>query len=240
MTKAFIKIVWALSLCLVTGGIASAQKELPKNRPYADYRHFFLGFHVGVHTQDLIIANQPSSLMGEEILPMYAEVPVFSPGFSVGIIFDYSPMLGIDLRIMPTLHLAERTISFSSNAKDVVDSFSLKSNMIEIPLLLKYSSSRLNNIRPYIVGGPYASLMIGQKEQAVIRFKPFDYGFKIGVGCDIYLPFFKLTPEFSLSYGIPNIIEYNRPDLIDDRRYNFTKIMARANSRMVLLTFVFE
>lgn len=230
-----LMLVVLSSVCL----IGFAQEEKPQNRPYADHRLFHLGFHVGLHTQDLVIANLGKLLEGASD-PVYGEIPMFSPGFSVGIIANFSPMLGLDLRLIPTLHLGERTIAFSNSQKEELESFSLRSNMLEVPFMVKYSSRRLNNVRPYMTGGIYASLMIGQKANAVIRFKPLDYGIKVGVGCDFYLPYFKLSPEITLSYGFPNVLETERPDMAEDMRYRYTKTMRRISTRMILMTFNFE
>ena len=62
-----------------------AQKEKVKNQPYADLKWFHLGFHVGLHAQDLILTNSGVATNGET---WYAEIPNYSPGFSVGVIGD--------------------------------------------------------------------------------------------------------------------------------------------------------
>ena len=62
----------------------------------------------------------------------------------------------------------------------------------------------------------------------------------MGVGCDIYLPFFKLCPELSLSYGLGDVIQHERPDIADDARFRFTQVLRSATPRMILLTFHFE
>ena len=48
----FIICVFFLSVTAVM-----AQKEKVKNQPYADLKWFHLGFHVGLHAQDLILTN---------------------------------------------------------------------------------------------------------------------------------------------------------------------------------------
>lgn len=231
------------SLCLILGGIvARAQRQEVQRRPYADYRTFHLGFHVGMHTQDLAIVNsgEVSSLGGGALgVPLYGEMMHYTPGFSVGLIADYTLKLNWELRFVPTLHLSERSISFS-NGKEQVEQLSSRSNLIEFPLLLKYSSERMNNIRPYMLLGGYAALQIGQKRGDAIHFKPLEYGLKVGIGCDIYLPFFKLCPELSFSYGLGDVIQHQRPDIADDARYQYTQALKSALPRMILLTFHFE
>ena len=62
-----------------------AQKEKVKNQPYADLKWLHLGFHVGLHAQDLLLTNTGVTTDGEI---WFAEIPSYSPGFSVGIIGD--------------------------------------------------------------------------------------------------------------------------------------------------------
>ncbi len=222
--------------------IAFSQKQVVQRRPYADYRQFHLGFHVGVHTQDLAIINSgsqrvlPDQSLGD---PIYSEISSYSSGFSVGIIADYTLKLNWELRFIPTLHLAERSFAFS-NGKEQIESLSSRSNLIELPLLIKYSSERLNNIRPYMLFGGYTALQIGQKKGDAIHFKPLEYGLKVGVGCDIYLSFFKLSPEISFSYGLGDVIQHQRPDISEDSRIHYTQSIQKAFPRMFMLTFHFE
>lgn len=228
-----------LCCCFMT---ANAQKQRSQNRPYADYRHFHLGFHVGMHTQDLAITNSGALAEGEAV--QYGTVAMYSPGFSVGIIGNWAPIIGLDIRFIPTLHLGERAITFTDLTEGEEglhkERFGLRSNMIEFPLMIKYSARRLNNVRPYVTGGIYGSIMIGQKRNPEIRFNLFDYGLKIGFGCDFYLPFFKLSPELCFNFGLSDVITHKREDMIDDSRIRYTNALSKALGRMIILTFNFE
>ena len=60
---------------------AMAQKERVRNQPYADLKWLHLGFHVGIHSQDLLLTHTGVMTNGET---WFAEIPSYSPGFSVG------------------------------------------------------------------------------------------------------------------------------------------------------------
>ena len=145
----------------------------------------------------------------------------------------------LNLRLLPTLHFGDKQFVFSDGEKSVA-SFSVRSNYLEFPLLLKYSSRRLNNIRPYIIGGPYWTMELGRKKGLEIYTKANDYGVQIGLGCDFYLPFFKLCPELRFSFGFPDVIMHERPDLLDDYKLIYTQSIRQARTRMIMLTFNFE
>ena len=70
--------------------------------------------------------------------------------------------------------------------------------------------------------------------------KSGDFGLEFGIGCDIYLPFFKLCPELKFSFGLVNLLEKDRPDLVDKDLLKYTEALSKATSRMVTLTFNFE
>ena len=59
---------------------AMAQKERVRNQPYADLKWLHLGFHVGIHSQDLLLTHTGVMTNGET---WFAEIPSYSPGFSV-------------------------------------------------------------------------------------------------------------------------------------------------------------
>ena len=227
-------------LCICNLAITGlwAQKQKPQNRPYADFKRYHFGFHVGLHTQDLILTNV--GIPTENGETWFAEIPTYSPGFSVGIISSLYINQHLDLRLIPTVHFGDKKISFiEQNEKELFET-SLRSNYLSFPLDIKYTAVRLNNYRPYVVGGVYAAFDMGRKKGNPLLLKGADYGVELGFGCDIYLPFFKLCPEVKFCFGLADVLEKNRSDLTqeDDRKYS--QSLSRATSRMIVFTFNFE
>ena len=63
----------------------------------------------------------------------------------------------------------------------------------------------------------------------------------VGMGFDIYMPFFKLCPEIKFCFGLKNLLERNRPDLEDNPDlYRFTQSVNKIKNDMVVVTFYFE
>ena len=229
-----------LALCLFSGLACclTAQREKVKNQPYVDMRMFHLGFHIGLHAQDLILTHTgATSLEGES---RFAGIPSYSPGFSVGIIGDMFVNPYLNLRLIPGIHFGDRRFVFREPVSETDYITLVRSNYITMPLELKYSSMRLNNYRPYLTGGVYASLDVGRKKGEALLLKNMDYGISAGLGCDIYLPFFKLCPELKFIFGFRNLIEKNRTDLTQPDLGVYTDAISRGTSRMIVLTFNFE
>ena len=74
-----------------------------------------------------------------------------------------------------------------------------------------------------------------------LRVKNFDTMLSVGLGCDFYLPFFKLCPEVKFCFGLKNLLQKNRADLQDDpEKMRFTQSVNKITNSMVVLTFYFE
>lgn len=217
--------------------LAFGQKERPKNQPYADFKMFHLGFHVGIHAQDLILTNTGHTENGETF---YAEIPTYSPGFSVGVIGDMFLNPYMNLRFTPTLHFGDKQFKFIEQNTQETFSTAVRSSYLTFPLSLKYTALRLNNYRPYLIGGVYGAFDMGRKKGNPILLKSMDYGLEFGFGCDIYLPYFKLCPELRFSFGLVDLLEKKRDDLNGDEQIKYTNALSKATSRMITLTFNFE
>ena len=71
--------------------------------------------------------------------------------------------------------------------------------------------------------------------------KNFDTMLTVGLGCDFYLPFFKLNPEIKFCFGLTDILKHDRPDLDENPiMQNFSRSLSKVKSNMVVLSFYFE
>ena len=61
---------------------------------------------------------------------------------------------------------------------------------------------------------------------------PYDYGVEIGVGCDLYLPYFTLSPELKFCFGLNQMVKANQS--------KYSQSLAGATHRMIILSFNFE
>lgn len=221
----------------ITAFSMMAQTEQVKNQPYADMKLYHLGFHIGLHTQDLILTNTGVTSNGQTL---YAEIPSYNPGFSVGVIGDMYLNPYFNLRFTPTLYFGDKSFVFRTRETGEEFKTNVRSNYMTFPLEIKYSALRLNNYRPYLTGGVYGALDLGRKKGNPVLLKGTDYGLIFGIGCDLYLPYFKLSPELKFYFGLSNLLETDRPDLPDENMRIYTDALSKATNRMIILTFNFE
>ena len=152
------RVILLLVLSMVCAGPLSSQREKVKNLPYVDMKWFHLGFHLGLHTQDLLLTNNGNPTGDGEI--WFAEIPSYSPGFSVGVIGDLYLNPYFNLRFSPSIHFGDKTFRFREQASGEEFTTNVRSNYLNFPLDLKYTAVRLNNYRPYLIGGVYGAFDI--------------------------------------------------------------------------------
>lgn len=232
---------YIICVFLVAAMNLSAQKEKVKNQPYADQKRFHLGFLLGIHSQDMLLTNNGLESNGEI---WFAEVPGYSPGFTVGVIGDMCMNTYFNLRFTPTVHFGDKKFVFRrpDGPEDGNNKFSttVRSNYLTFPLSVKYSAFRVNNYRPYVTAGFYGALDLGRKKGNPILLKGVDMGIELSLGCDIYLSFFKLCPELKFSFGLVDLLEKDRKDLTDPQIIKYPSSLSKGTSRMVSLIFNFE
>ena len=116
----------------------------------------------------------------------------------------------------------------------------MKSTYMALPIDLKVSAPRFNNYRPYVVAGLSPMYDLTANKHTLLRTKAFNLMLETGIGCDLYLPFFKLIPELKFCFGLGNVLEKNRKDLTDPTQFVYTQSIDRATTSMVVLSFYFE
>lgn len=226
-------------LAMVLGGSLSlsAQREQVRRMPYADLKRYYLGFSVGGHVQDLRISNAGYILPSG--VPMYAEVAEWNPGFSVGVLGGMVLKPGVELRISPNLQFGEKPVAFS-NGTEETERVQVRSTFLSVPVQIKWAAERLNNVRPYVAGGVYGAFTLGARRDDLIRYRNLDLGLILSAGVDLYMGWFKLSPELSLSYGLTNIIQTNRPEFADDYRLHYTNAISSGRTRMISFSLHFQ
>jgi hypothetical protein len=215
-----------------------AQMRKALNQPFADQKLYHLGFSIGFNAPDLIFSH--SGYTGENGEAWFAEIPSYSTGFSVGIAGDRYLNEYFNLRLAPSMYLGERHFVFKEQSSGKEYSTSMKASYLSVPLHLKFSAPRMGDCRPYVLGGCYAALDIGSKKDEALRFKKMDYGLEFGVGCNIYLPLFKLCPELRFSFGLVDLIDKDRTDVTDKDMLKYRDAISSGKSRTISLAFNFE
>lgn len=226
-------------LLLGTQALLLAQKRTLQFRPYIDERKFHYGFLIGMHMQDIEFQNNGfiDPTTGEQ---WYTDQDSYQPGFTVGVLGEMKLNKLLALRLTPELNFGQKHIQFHEQISGRDTTQTLKAAYISVPILAKFSAPRYNNFRPYLIAGVAPTVNLTARKHQALRTNPFDMYIEFGFGCDFYLPYFKLIPELKFSFGLLDIINKKRTDLIDGTLMKYTNSVDGGHSKLVTLSLYFE
>lgn len=240
--KRFLKVVILILLAGLSGAVPAVARtfnDKVQNLPYADNRRWHLGFSIGAYASDLRLThNGYITPEGEE---WRIDQPNYQPGFCVNGLFDLRLNNYFSVRLSPGMYFGSRDITMRELNTGTIERQSIKSTYVTLPLDLKFAAQRWRNMRPYVVGGVMGAFDVSKKRADYLRLTTADAYLTIGFGCDFYLPYFKLIPELKFCFGLMDVLQHDRPNLVDDpASLKFTQSLGKATSKMIVLSFYFE
>ena len=237
MKKAVLILIYILSI-----NIASSQlftKEKLSNIENFDKAKISWGYFLGINSYDFNFDYQ------QDLSDVQVEK---TTGFNVGLIANLRINDFFDLRFEPGLIMSNRNLSYNPN--DFGDSEFLenihlrevKSTYIHFPLLLKISTKRLNNFKPFITTGVSTAINLSSNEKNLadnssgqFRTKKNMFFYELGFGIDLYLEWFKFTPSIRGVFAISDeLIRDDDPLSPWTGNINFMKTSG------VLINFTFQ
>lgn len=244
--------LFSIIILLATALAVRAQGNAVQNRPYTDLRPFHLGVVVGMHYQDMEFTNIGTQMImnddgtqSEKIIT--CDQDRWDMGFNVGVLGELRLSNHFAFRVAPTMYFGNRHITFYNhtdkmeNGQPITQKQDMKTVYIGVPLNIIFSAPRLDNARPYLMAGLDPMINLSGGDNDYLKLKPYDIFLEIGLGCDIYLPFFKLRPELKFCYSLINSLDKKHPDqLRDDNMIMYAKSVNDTRSKMIVLSFYFE
>lgn len=244
--------IYILTLLCLLATTGQAQTRTIQNRPYTDLRRLHFGVLVGLHLQDIDLKNVgPQQITFEDgsttEKTIVCDNDRWNAGFSVGVLGDLRLGKHFNLRFTPTMHFGAKHLTFR-NLTDVDElghpievTQDMKNTYLSLPVDLKFSAERWNNYRPYLMAGINPMLNLTSKNQEYLQLKKSDLFLEIGLGCDFYLPFFKLIPELKFCYSLSDALDHGHAsELKDENMRAYTNAVTSGHSKMIVLTFYFE
>ena len=231
---------------------ATAQTRKVQHRPYIDLRPMHFGISIGLNMQDIELQNVgPQTIIlpdgTEQAASVLCDADIWNPGFSVGVLADMRLSQHFSFRVSPTMHFGAKRLMFrnllelTESGRPTSVTQDLKNTYVSVPLDLKFSAERFNNYRPYILAGINPMLNLTGKDQEAIHLKRLDTMVEVGLGCDFYLPFFKLIPELKFCYGLTNVFDKNHlGELRDANKLALASCVSDARTKMIVFTLYFE
>ena len=203
-----------LVLAIFFGGfyISFGQKEKVLNLPNFDKPLFHYGFYLGLNNNGFKVSYKPSFVNNPDIEVQSAV------GFNVGLISDLRIHHNLNLRFEPGLMSNSKTLIFKHMPTENKNrrTREVGSTFLHLPFILKASTNRINNVRPYVLGGisfnhNFTSNQKNKDDNFAgnFRTKSSITMYEVGIGIDLYLNYFKLSPSIRGIFAINNELKYD-------------------------------
>lgn len=203
---------------------------------YYDTKTLHFGFHVGFNSSSHRLQLSDSLNVAGATNLRYI-TPTFGPGFQLGIISDLRIHEYLALRFTPTLMFSQRDFDYQFRNTDKITSKSVQMANVDLPLTLKFRSKRMKNYRVYVLGGFKGIIDMASQEKVVddiekVKLRRMDFAYETGMGLDLYLPYFKLSPEIRVANGFRNVLV--------PESHVYSNFMESLRSRTWIFSFTFE
>ena len=237
-----MKHVLSIFFILCSIQFSSAQlfsRERVLNNENFDKARLSYGYYLGFNVYDYNF-DYPTDVKDIQVLK--------STGFNVGLLGNIRINDYIDIRIEPGLVISRRELNYSQTFFTGIDfedkdlSREIQSTFIHIPLLVKFSAKRINNIKPFVVAGISTALNLSSQQENpddnskdVFRVTKNNLYYELGIGIDLYLTWFKFTPSIRGVFSMQD-------ELIKDVDPNsrWTRNISQMQTRGLFINFTFQ
>jgi hypothetical protein len=198
-------------------------------------KQIYFGIALGINAANYRIVRKPFTGNNDTIRTIN---PGFGPGFNLGIIGNWQFSKYFDIRFIPTLSFADRTIKYTTTFRQHPDTtLPINSIYLDFPLQLRFKSDPIKNVRVYVIAGARYDYDLASnasaKTNSLIRAGKNDAAGEYGVGLMIYFPYFIMSPEFKVSQGFINV---NSPT----QNFIYSTVIQKLYSRTYTFTLNLE
>jgi hypothetical protein len=160
------KTVILLLLVLTTKGYSQFAKNMFSKDPIINLENWqkqrlYFGYYLGFNSFDFKFDYKN---------PVKQDIQVKkTTGFNVGVVADLRLQEYINLRFEPGLYYTKRDLYYPELYNQGENTYlrEVNSTYIHFPLLLKFSSLRTGNIRPYLLGGMSTTLNLSSNSKSL-------------------------------------------------------------------------
>jgi hypothetical protein len=141
-----------------------------------------------------------------------------------------------DFRFMPGLSFAPRGIEYTQVESSVIVKRTIESVYFEMPFQVRFKSQPYRDKRAFVTAGlkyGYDVQSNSKSRKSQIRMAPHDFQYEMGLGIQMFYPYFIFSPEIKFSRGLGNLLIY-------DKGLNESRVLENVTSQIFTLSFNFE
>ena len=207
------------------------------NQEGHDDKPYHFGINLGYNKSHFSFTHHPRFLQYDSIMDVES---INSTGINLAWLVNLRMSDHFDLRLHPLdLTFSEKAFLYTEKyTSDSLIEKKVQSITLSFPVQIKFSSDRIENFKVYtITGGKFdydlASNAGARKAEDLIKLKRSDISVELGLGFNIYFPYFVLSPEIKLSSGLVNL-HGRDPDL------RYSNVIDKINSKMITFSLTVE
>jgi hypothetical protein len=237
--KGIYSVILGMGL-MMAGSRTSAQLRDYLNLPDHDSKRYYLGIGFLYDNSHLQVNAHPTFLASDSVL--YVN-PVNSGGFGVSGMFTFHLANHLEFRFaFPEFIFSSNSLSYHINyppdGEQKLTTKQIQSLLLGFPAQVKFLSDRIGNFRVYMMGGinyryDLASNSSARKAENLVKLSSSDLSVEAGIGFQIYMPVFILSPELKFSQGIKNV--HSR-----DPSLQYSNVIDKIKTRQIIFSIIFE
>lgn len=235
--KRFLLIL-ALVIFTQSSNAQLFSKERVKNIETFDKKLLTYGYFLGFNSYDFNFDYEQDFGSETDVLVTTAS----KGGFNVGLVGDLRINNYINIRLEPGLFFTQRELLFREFEEEADRVRDVQSTYIHVPLLVKFSTKRVNNFKPFVVAGVSGSLNLSSNQdnpedngEGQWRMKKYTNYLEVGFGIDFYLFYFKFTPSIRGVFATSDELVRD-----DDPNSAYTGNISKLSSRGLFVNFTFQ
>jgi hypothetical protein len=236
MLHLFCKKIVVISILIFWATWSHAQLAGRGNYNFRDFnkKSYYFGINIGFNSSGYKLQQSGFFINNDSIRVTEANSEI---GVNMHMIANLKIGEYFDFRFIPGFSFAQRGFEYTPvfGNKPKYER-KIESVFFEMPFQLRFKSEPYKDKRMFVVAGLKYSYDVqsnSKSRKSLIKVAPHDFQYEVGVGMQMFYPYFIFSPEIKFSRGLGNILLY-------DRDQNESRILENVVSQIFTISFNFE
>lgn len=237
------KIATLITILLICHAGKAQHVEL--NLPDHDSKRYHFGINLGMNRSFFKFTHHPRFLNTAQNDSISVIESINNTGINLAWLVNINLNEHWDIRTYPlNLTFSEKAFEYTMTKFDPIagegklTQKKVQSITLGLPVLLKFSSDRIGNMKVFTTfGGRFdydlASNSNKKNAEELIKLRAYDVSLEGGIGFHIYFPYFVLSPELRVNWGLSNLHDRNA-------NLRFSSNVDKINARMISFSLTVE